>query len=354
MALRDRMKVNKVSTDFSQYYFYLRGVEKSGKTTLCRDLTLEMYGKPEAGLLIAVGKEIGFKALDNIQAVTASNFGEFEEIVDDLVDNYENYKDIKMIYIDTIDELVSIAEEETLRASQRQTGKKCTLNSAFGGYGAGRKHLSKIVDEKLSALNQLYGLFVIGHTKLRTIRENSVETEQEYQVLDSNLNKDYDNIVSHKADVIATITVDREVNADAKRVIDTKRYIHFRNDGFVNCGTRFSNIVDKVELSAKNFIEAIEDAIRNSMTTPMSDEQFEKARAKEIEENKAKAEEFANNHVSDVDISVDDLKALIKSTGEADRKKLVAKVKELGIDMKNLENEDKAKLKELDKFIKTL
>ena len=31
------------------------------------------------------------------------------------------------------------------------------------------------------------------------------------------------------------------------------------------------------------------------------------------QENKAKAEEFANNHVSDVDISVDDLKALIKS-----------------------------------------
>ena len=70
--------------------------------------------------------------------------------------------------------------------------------------------------------------------------------------------------------------------------------------------------------------------------------------------NEEKAQEFADKYVKDVDISVEDLKVLIKSVDEADRKKLIAKVKELNINMKDLDNEDKDKLKELAKFIKTL
>ena len=92
---------------------------------------------------------------------------------------------------------------------------------------------------------------ILGHTKLKTIKEQGMTEDQEFQVLDSNLNADYANIVTHKADVIATINIEREVN-DSKRVVDTKRYIYFRNNGFINAGTRFSTIVDKVELSADN------------------------------------------------------------------------------------------------------
>ena len=354
MALKDKIKVNKVSLDFNNYYYYIKGVPKCGKTTFARDLTLELYNKPEAGLLISVGDEKGYKALDSIQAVDCEDWAEFEEVVDDLVENYDEYKDIKLIYIDTVDELIRLAEEETCRASQRQTGKKCTLNSAFGGYNAGRQHITKIVTEKMALLNKLYGVMCIGHTKLRTIKEQGNLEEFEYQMLDSNLNKDFDNIFGNKADIIGIVNVERDVNSKTKRVEDTKRYLYFRNNGFVNAGGRFENIVEKIEFTAKNFIDAVEEAIKKGIKTPMSDEQFEKAKAKEIEENKAKAEEFANNHVSDVDISVDDLKALIKGIDETNRKKLIAKVKELNINMKDLDNEDKDKLKELAKFIKTL
>lgn len=355
MGLKDKMKVNKVSLDFSNYYFYLKGVEKSGKTTLARDLTLELYGRPEAGLLLAIGKEVGYKALDNIQAIDAPEWEDFEEIVDDLIENYDEYKDIKMIYIDTIDELVELAEKETLRYSFRTTGKKSsTLNSALGGYGAGRKHVAKIIDEKLSALNNLYGLMVIGHTKLKTIKEQGMVEEQEYQILDSNLNKDLDGIVAHKADCVAVINVEREVNNTTKRINSTKRYVYFRNNGFVNAGTRFGNIVEKVELSAKNFITAIEDAIRGSMSTPMTDNEYKEAKKEEIEINKAKQQEFANEYVAEVDISIDELKELMKNLEADNRKKVIAKVKELEINIKEIESEDINKLKKLMKFIKTL
>jgi hypothetical protein len=291
--LKNKMKLNKVSLDFSNYYMFLKGVEKSGKTTMCRDLTLKLYGKAEAGLLLAIGKEKGYKALDNIQALDVEDWGEFQEAVEDLIENRDEYKDIKMIYIDTLDELIELAEKQTITYSNRTTNKKVTtLNAALGGYGAGRKYLCKIVDEMLSGLKHAgYGLIVIGHTKLKTIKEQGMTEEQEFQILDSNLNADYANIVAHKADVIATINVEREIN-DSKRVTDTKRYIYFRSNGFINAGTRFSNIVDRVELSADNFIKAIEDAIKGSMSTPMSDEELAKRRQEELVENEKKAEEF--------------------------------------------------------------
>lgn len=136
---------------------------------------------------------------------------------------------------------------------------------------------------------------ILGHTKLKTIKEQGMMEDQEFQVLDSNLNADYANIVAHKADVIATINIEREVN-DSKRVVDTKRYVYFRNNGFVNAGTRFSNIVDKVELSAENFISAIEDAIKASMSTPATETEIKERKEIEVKENEKKASEFVNKH----------------------------------------------------------
>ena len=291
--LKNKMKLNKVSLDFSNYYFMVQGVFKSGKTTMFRDLVLKLYKTPEAGLLLAVGKEKGYKALDNIQALDVEDWSEFQEAVEDLIENRDEYKDIKMICIDTLDELVELAEKQTIVYSNRTTNKKVTtLNAALGGYGAGRKYLCKIVDEMLSGLKQAgYGLIVLGHTKLKTIKEQGMTEEQEFQMLDSNLNADYANIVAHKADVVATINIEREIN-DSKRVTDAKRYIYFRNNGFINAGSRFSSIVDRVELSAANFIKAIEDAIKGSMTTPISDEELAKRKQEDLVENKKKADEF--------------------------------------------------------------
>ena len=296
--LKDKMKINKVSLDFSNYYFFLKGIEKSGKTTLARDLILKLYNNnPNAGLLLAIGKEKGYKALDSIQALDVETWKDFAEAVDDLVNNREEYSDIKFVFVDTLDELVELAEKETISYSNRTTGKRVTtLNQALGGYGSGRKYLCKIVDEKLSALKQAgYGLMVIGHTKLRTIKEQGMTDEQEFQVLDSNLSSDYANIVAHKADVMATINIEREIN-DAKRVIDTKRYIYFRGNGFINAGSRFSNIAEKVELSADNFIKAIEGAIRASMNTPITDDELKTRKEQEIKDNEIKAKEFVDKH----------------------------------------------------------
>lgn len=109
-------------------------------------------------------------------------------------------------------------------------------------------------------LHDNFGLFIIGHTKLKTIKEQGAEEEQEYQVMSSNLNADYHNIVAHKADVVATVIQEREVNDN--RVTETNTNLYFRGNGFVEAGCRFKYIDEKIEFNAKNFINAIENAIK--------------------------------------------------------------------------------------------
>ena len=111
MGLKDKMKVNTVSMDFRNYYYYIKGVPKSGKTTMFRDLILELYKNPEAGLLISLGDEQGYKALDNIQAVDCEDWAEFEEIVDDLIENILEANEVKLKTEEQEEEFVFEEEE---------------------------------------------------------------------------------------------------------------------------------------------------------------------------------------------------------------------------------------------------
>lgn len=275
MALLKRAKINKVSTNLSNYYYLVQGQQKTGKTTFARDFILKVCnGNVEQGLLLAIGKEKGYKALDNIQAIDIETWKEFEMIIKELVEGKGKEHDIRYVFVDTYDELIPLAEKEIMRLSQVATGKPCkTFNSAFGGYGAPRIELRKLVTERLDTLNKHFGLIVLGHTKLKTIKEQGMLEDQEYQMLSSNLNADYHNIVAHKADVIATVAVEKEV--DDKRVSGTKTYVHFRGNGFIEAGCRFKNIVEKVEFNADNFVRAIEDAIMSTSTTPITREEIQ-------------------------------------------------------------------------------
>ena len=265
MSLLNKISINTIVPDLTKYYYFLQGVEKIGKTTFFRDLVLELFnGDATQGLLLAIGSEKGFKALDNIQVIEIETWADFVGIINELCATKQH--GIKLVGVDTYDELVELAEKEVLRLSRLETGKPCkSLNAALGGYGAGRKRLCQIVDEQLSKLHTQCGLLVIGHTKIKTIKEQGITEDMEYNVLDSNLNKDYASVVSNKADVIATGVIERQI--EDGRTQNIQRNLYLRNSGFVVAGSRFRNVPDKIEFNAKKFIETITEAIKNSKTT---------------------------------------------------------------------------------------
>ena len=183
--------------------------------------------------------------------------------------------------------------------------------------------------------------------------------DQEYQIVSSNLNADYHNIIAHKADVIGTVVVERSVDGEHKRVSGVETNLYLRGTHFIEAGSRFKNIAEKIEFNAHNFINAIEDAIKNTSSTKMTDEEFKINQEKEKKENDEKAISQIQNVLSEIEgknemeiINKDELLSQIqnkmKSVDVDARSKAIAFVKSKGGKTSEMEIED---LKEVLKIL---
>jgi len=158
-------KRHDVKVALENFTHLIIGTKKIGKSTLIADIAKEIYGNIDNLLLISIGDEDGFSGLDGIMLENPMNWKEFVALVDELVKNPEE-NPYKIISIDTIDELVSLAEKETIRLSniENPTKQVKTINAAFGGYGAGRKKVVSMIEDQLMRLRRTkYGLFLVGH-----------------------------------------------------------------------------------------------------------------------------------------------------------------------------------------------
>ena len=356
---RRSFRRNQVKASILGYYMYIQGVEKSGKTTLFYNLVDELFHDQSKGLLISCGREDGYKALPDIQyeviqdkkdkrgnivkkyvdkyGEEKSGYGweEFVKLVDDLVEGREE-NGIELIAIDTYDELAEIAKNYVIKLHNdaNPTKKVTSINSCFGGYNGGFEKLAEIVDEQLYRLRSC-GLtpIVISHTKVRTIKEKGMTEDESYNMLTTNLDSRIYNIVAHKADVIATIQVEKDIKDGVLN--GTERYIYFRESNFVKAGTRFKNIVERTPLSARNFIDAIEDAIRSSMGD-VSKEEFDKQKIED--ENKRQqdikksmeVETKIDENIHNINIERnEEIKKVITSKWKDTSKEIKEEIKEL-------------------------
>jgi hypothetical protein len=312
MAIRKNVILKRLS----DYGHYVRGVKKVGKTTLFRDLVLQEYGDESKGLLCSFGDEDGFKSLDRLQyeefthwditeedyvqelkdnfvakleetqdgkmtvdeiyakaeqqvSQFIEKFGEqrgFVQLVDDLVLNNDEIG-IRFLGYDTIDKMIEVATVEVIRLSMMETGKPCkSINAAFGGYGEGKKRLAKLIQDQTTRLKQI-GLcpMVLGHTKYKDKTDEM--SGAEYSQLTTSLNSDLDAIFGDTAQVVCTISIDKII--EEGKIIGTQRMLHFRDDGIVDCGSRFTGMPDSMELSSRNYVDAFNIGVKSSyLTTP--------------------------------------------------------------------------------------
>jgi hypothetical protein len=331
------IKKNVILRSLSDYVHYVRGVKKVGKTTLFRDLVLQEYGDESKGLLCSFGDEDGFKSLDRLQYeefthwdITEEDYVQklkdqfvekleetqsdnmtvdeiyakaeqqayqfiekygkqrgFVQLVDDLVLNNDEIG-IRFLGYDTIDKMIEVATTEVIRLSMMETGKPCkSINAAFGGYGEGKKRLAKLIQDQTTRLKQI-GLnpMVLGHTKYKDKTDEM--SGAEYSQLTTSLNSDLDAIFGDTAQVVCTISIDKII--EEGKIIGTERMLHFRDDGVVDCGSRFSGMPDCLPLSARNYVDAFNIGVKSSyLTTPPVTQQ--KAEVKvEIKTPEIKAE----------------------------------------------------------------
>ena len=279
--------VNKVVTDIQSLTIYLRSVRKWGKTTLFRDLILEKYGDPEYGLLVGMNAEAGYSILDNLNVTQCETWKDMKELKKWLISEKGKEHNIKMIAFDVVEELLPMAEQEVIRMSNAEGKATTTFNGAHGGYGEPRKKLQKLIKDYFVDLRKAgFGIFCIGHTKIRTIREKGDETEG-YNVLTSTLSDDYESLFSDIFDCVLTGTIEKTVNS--KKITGEERRLYMRGTGYISAGCRFApdSVPEFIVYEgnfARKFIDTLEDGLRNSKTKPVSKEEFKKEQIKEAKE----------------------------------------------------------------------
>lgn len=316
-------KKNEVSVDIAHYRHYWRAPKKWGKTTLFANLIKELYGDMDKGLLISCGNERGYSALDSLMYVDCPEWGNLMEVVDELVENKAD-NSFAILGFDTVDEMVAMAQKEVVRLEYRKSGERKEFNACLGGYGAGRKKVEELINSIITKLGDSgYGLFFIGHTKIRDIKEKNGD---EYQMLTSNLSSDYDGIFANKADICMMGTIEK--NIDGGFVQDAERFMVFRGDGYIDAGGRFADIEPKVEVSAKNYIKTVTDAIRKSIKSHDATDEYIETKKKQEQKEKEEFYQANKEKLMNDEPEVDEYEKNIETCNElkAEIKKAIAKL----------------------------
>lgn len=274
--------INKIEADIAKLSIYLRSTKKFGKTTLFRDLILAKYGDPSYGLLVGCGAEIGYKMLDNLNATQVSSWKDLIELKKWLIEGKGTEHNIKIVAFDTGDQLVLLADKETIRQSNIENPNKPTksIKGAFSGYTAGEKYsANNLITPYLTEL-QLngFGTWVIAHSKFKTIRDKGSLDEDGYQQLTSNLGADYEAAFGDCMDVCLTGVIDRDFDekgdGDKKKryATETVRKLYFRGTPMIDAGGRFADgavpeymVFDKPNMGAE-FLKVVEEGMEKSKT----------------------------------------------------------------------------------------
>lgn len=275
-------KKNHVKVDPFNYSLMLLGEPKIGKTSLLYQVAEKLVG--EDGYMFAeFFREKGHAAIEGIVAEEFPTWESWVDFVDDVVENKtEDYKDLRVVFADTYDQYILLAEQESLRLWNRKNPDKRTesLNQSWNGFGGGSKKAIELMFEQIDRLESVgVRVWFVGHVKLKDVKD--VYSEETYQILTSDQQQNYFNALKKNLHFLCLAFFDRQLQKEktGKRNIVTKkeemktvindetRKIKFRDDSFaVDSGSRFSDIVPEINLDADEFITAITDAIKAEIT----------------------------------------------------------------------------------------
>ena len=281
MALGKR---NVISDRVEDYNFMIIGEGGIGKTTLFYELCDRLFG--DAGyILLNIGFEDGVKALDGVIYENVLSFKDLKRYAGEIIKNKNtDYKDLKVIVIDTLDQLIPMAQEAALEEwntkgmSKKGFEPAASIAGAWGGFGKGEARARQLIIDIENALKKAgVRVWYSGHTK--TSDKVDALTGAGYTTLSSNLTqKDFDEFKNH-VDLVGVCCIDRTIEAEGtgrvnivnhkeitrNEVKSQRRLIKFRDDSYsVDSKSRFAHICSEIPLDTDSFIQAVKDAIEAS------------------------------------------------------------------------------------------
>lgn len=261
-------KKNKVSLNPLDANICLLGLPKIGKTTICKEMAEKLVG--DNYLFLEMYRENGAKYIEDIIYEDVPDWDTFVEIIDDIVDNrMTDYADLKVVFLDTLDNALQLAEQESIRLWNKEEPSKRTnaINAAWGGFQRGQDKAMELLQEQLFRLRSVGVAFsVIGHVRQTTVTDPI--TGESYQQITSDVSQRYFNQLKKNIDLIGIAYIDRELTkskVNGKEISTVKsetRKIKFRDDNYtVDSGSRMSSIANEINFDADEFIEAMRNAL---------------------------------------------------------------------------------------------
>ena len=332
-------KKNHVKVDPFNYSLMMLGEPKIGKTSLLFQVAEKLLG--ENGYIFAeLFRERGADAIEGIVAENIPTWDEWVEFVDDIVENKtEDYPELRVVFGDTYDQMILMAQQEALSMWNRKNPDKRadSLNGSWNGFGGGDKKALELIFEQVDRLESVgVKVWWIGHVKTKEVK--NIYNDETYQILTSDQQQNYFNALKKNLHFLCLAYFDRELQKEktGKKNIVTKkeetkttikdetRKIKFRDDSFVvDSGSRFSDIVTEINLDPDEFINAITEAIKaeiskNGVTVEDRKKENDKEEAenlkriaeaekaarvqKELDEIKEKIVAFCNDNRTNLDV----------------------------------------------------
>lgn len=356
-------KKNHVKLDPLAYNICLLGESKVGKTTMIKEVCEKLAGS-DGYMFLECGQERGADAIEGINHTNCpewwmdydelTNSAGFGDVCDDIIDNKTtDYADLKVVIIDTYDQLITLAEDESKRLWNKENPDKRTnsINAAWGGFGKGEKKAIELMFDKIAELRNVgVSTIIIGHIKTKDVSDPV--SGEIYQILTSDQQQNYFNALKKNLHFLGLAYIDRQIvkeKTGKKNIVTNKeeivnkvkgesRKIKFRDDNFcVDSGSRFAEIIDEIDLDADQFITALTDAIKAEQSK--SGKTFEQSKKEQEAEEAERLKEIAkaeqgkkeNKKLEEVVSKITDYIKANKS--DMDKiKPIIAKAKELGYD----------------------
>lgn len=348
-------KKNEISLNPLDYNICLLGESKIGKTTIAKEICEKLVGE-DGYIHFDIGKEEGAYAIENIVSEQIEDWTKLSEVVDDIIENKAtDYPDLKVIIWDTLDELILLAEAESLRLYNRKNPDKKvdTIDAAWGGFKRGQDKACEMILDTIWNLKKVgISSMIIGHVKKSDLTDPI--TQETYSKITADTTQRYFNAIKNKMHFVGLAYIDRDIvkektgrknvvtkqEVTINKVVKESRVISFRDDTYsVDSGSRFAEIIDRIPFDADEFIKAMKDAIMaEKKKSGKSDKEIKKeqeARETAKEQAAIKASEDAKKNKIDAERN-EELKGIIKerflALDKESRTVFKNKMTEVGVD----------------------
>jgi hypothetical protein len=316
-GFRSKVKKNVPKVELQSIITLVAGGYKTGKTRLWKEVTEQHYATPDEALLMAF--EDGYETweLDNIVPLHEEGTDKdlwkvwdyFKKtVVPELVQEAKNDRIVKLIGVDTADRAIDACAAWVLNDRNKKYGKTfeslqaISDNTKENGWTALYEELRKPFDTLKQAG---YGLFYIGWTKEKeTTLHNGLKYNSVQLMMSSTGKKVFESqaslicclynetsVLDKSGKELEENITDKKGKEKATNFHETRTMMYFRPSEYIEiAGGRYTELPEKVEYSAGNFLKVFEDAVNGQL----------KKTKKTIEEIKVDEEKVRNEKATEL------------------------------------------------------